>query len=68
MDKITFPVRDPPPPRPDVKKVLLLGRIMGIPSGLNTTSDGFMYAIPDPFSEVFDGMAVGSSINPLTRP
>jgi len=38
-------------------------RIMGIPSGLNTTSDGFMYAIPDPFSEVFDGMAVGSSIN-----
>lgn len=25
MDKITFPVRKPPPPRPDVKKVLLLG-------------------------------------------
>ena len=38
-------------------------RMMGIPSGLNTTADGFMYAIPDPFSEVFDGMAVGSSVN-----
>mmetsp|Transcript_21822 Transcript_21822/g.24377 ORF Transcript_21822/g.24377 Transcript_21822/m.24377 type:complete len:1514 (-) Transcript_21822:105-4646(-) len=25
MDKITFPVRKPPPPRPDVKKILLLG-------------------------------------------
>jgi len=25
MDKITFPVRKPPPPRPDVHKVLLLG-------------------------------------------
>ena len=38
-------------------------RIMGIPSGLNNTADGFMYPIPDPFTEVFDGMSVGSSLN-----
>ena len=36
-------------------------RAMGIPSGLGNTSDGFMYQIPDPFSEVFDGVALGNS-------
>ncbi|MGW8369260.1 MAG: immunoglobulin-like domain-containing protein, partial [Gammaproteobacteria bacterium] len=36
-------------------------RAMGIPSGLATTNDGFLYSIPDPFSEVFDGVAIGNS-------
>lgn len=36
-------------------------RIMGIPSGLTTTGDGFLYPIPDPFSEVFDGLAIGNT-------
>ena len=36
-------------------------RVMGIPSGLTTTTDGFLYPIPDPFSEVFDGIAIGNS-------
>lgn len=36
-------------------------RIMGIPSGLSVTGDGFLYPIPDPFSEVFDGIAIGNS-------
>ena len=36
-------------------------RAMGIPSGLGPTVDGFMYQIPDPFSEVFDGIALGNS-------
>ncbi len=38
-------------------------RVMGIPSGLTTTTDGFLYPIPDPFSEVFDGIAVGNSVH-----
>jgi endoglucanase Acf2 len=36
-------------------------RVMGIPSGLATTGDGFLYPIPDPFSEVFDGVAIGNT-------
>ena len=36
-------------------------RVMGIPSGLASTVDGFLYAIPDPFSEVFDGVAIGNT-------
>ena len=36
-------------------------RVMGIPSGLASTGDGFLYSIPDPFSEVFDGVAIGNS-------
>ncbi len=36
-------------------------RVMGIPSGLATTGDGFLYSIPDPFSEVFDGIALGNT-------
>ncbi len=38
-------------------------RLMGIPSGLATTNDGFLYSIPDPFSEVFDGISVGNSLH-----
>ena len=36
-------------------------RAMGIPSGLGAAIDGFGYTIPDPFSEVFDGIAIGNS-------
>jgi len=36
-------------------------RVMGIPSGLAPTNDGFSYQIPDPFSEVFDGVAIGNA-------
>ncbi len=38
-------------------------RVMGIPAGLTTTGDGFLYPIPDPFSEVFDGLAIGNSVH-----
>ena len=34
---------------------------MGIPSGLSSSNDGFAYSIPDPFSEVFDGVAIGNA-------
>ena len=36
-------------------------RVMGIPAGLATTGDGFLYPIPDPFSEAFDGVAIGNT-------
>ncbi|MDT0594580.1 immunoglobulin-like domain-containing protein [Glaciecola petra] len=36
-------------------------RILGIPSGLKVQGNDFLYAIPDPFSEVFDGIAVGNT-------
>ena len=36
-------------------------RAMGIPSGLAGSNDGFAYAIPDPFNEVFDGIAIGNT-------
>ena len=36
-------------------------RILGIPSGLRTGSNDTQYPIPDPFAEVFDGIAVGNS-------
>lgn len=36
-------------------------RVMGIPSGLASNIDGFLYSIPDPFSEVFDGVAIGNT-------
>ena len=36
-------------------------RIMSIPGGLGLTGDGFLYQVPDPFSEVFDGLAVGNT-------
>ena len=34
---------------------------MGIPVGLSSASDGFSFPIPDPYSEVFDGIAIGNS-------
>lgn len=36
-------------------------RIMGIPTGLKVNGNEYTYPIPDPFSEVFDGIAVGNS-------
>ena len=36
-------------------------RILGIPSGLRTSATQTTYSIPDPFSEVFDGLAVGNT-------
>lgn len=36
-------------------------RIMGIPGGLRASATQSIYSIPDPFSEVFDGIAVGNS-------
>ena len=36
-------------------------RVMGIPPGLGPTQDGFLYQIPDPFAEVFDGIAIGNT-------
>ena len=36
-------------------------RIMGIPGGLRTNPTATQYSIPDPFNEVFDGIAVGNS-------
>lgn len=36
-------------------------RILGIPGGLRTGTNDTLYSIPDPFSEVFDGIAVGNS-------
>ncbi len=37
-------------------------RIMGIPSGLRSGPINTQYNIPDPFSEVFDGIAIGNSV------
>ncbi len=37
-------------------------RIMGIPGGLRSSPTNTQYNIPDPFSEVFDGLAIGNSI------
>ena len=36
-------------------------RVLSIPGGLGLYTDGFMYPIPDPFAEVFDGVAVGNT-------
>lgn len=36
-------------------------RVMGIPAGLGAYGDNFYYPIPDPFSEVFDGVAIANS-------
>ncbi|MFC6441216.1 glycosyl hydrolase [Bowmanella sp. JS7-9] len=36
-------------------------RMMGIPSGLNVYGIDFGYRIPDPFAEVFDGIAIANS-------
>ncbi|ACE83197.1 glucan endo-1,3-beta-glucanase, putative, glu81A [Cellvibrio japonicus Ueda107] len=36
-------------------------RLLGIPGGLRVNGNEYTYPIPDPFSEVFDGIAVGNS-------
>jgi endoglucanase Acf2 len=36
-------------------------RMMGIPGGLNVYGIDYGYRIPDPFSEVFDGIAIANS-------
>src|SRR5690606_19754837 len=37
-------------------------RMMGIPNGLALQSEiAFQYSVPDPFTEVFDGIAIGNS-------
>ncbi|RZA09053.1 MAG: glucan 1,3-beta-glucanase [Moraxellaceae bacterium] len=36
-------------------------RILGIPGGLRTSATQTAYSIPDPFSEVFDGLAIGNT-------
>lgn len=36
-------------------------RILGIPGGLRTGPTATQYSIPDPFNEVFDGIAIGNS-------
>lgn len=36
-------------------------RLLGIPSGLRTGDKEYAYRIPEPYREVFDGMAVGNS-------
>lgn len=38
-------------------------RILGIPSGLRTGDKEYAYRIPEPYREVFDGMAVGNSVS-----
>lgn len=49
-------------PDPFIARITEKGvRLMGLPSGLGFYEDGFMYAIPDPFVEVFDGIAVGNT-------
>ena len=49
-------------PDPIIARVSNKGiRVMGIPSGLAPTGNGFMYSIPDPFNEVFDGVAIGNT-------
>ena len=49
-------------PDPIIARVTERGfRAMGIPSGLGAVGDGFLYQIPDPFNEVFDGIAIGNT-------
>jgi beta-glucanase (GH16 family) len=37
-------------------------RVLGIPSGIRSDANKFLYEIPDPFNEVFDGIAVANSV------
>ncbi len=49
-------------PDPIISRITDVGfRAMGIASGLASTTVGFLYSIPDPFSEVFDDIAIGNS-------
>ncbi len=36
-------------------------RMMGIPSGFQSATTQYLYPIPDPFSEVFDGIAIANN-------
>ena len=49
-------------PDPFIARISERGlRFMSIPTGLSGGQGGFGYNIPDPFSEVFDGAAIGNS-------
>ena len=49
-------------PDPIIARISERGaRVMSIPTGLSAGPGGFGYTIPDPFSEVFDGAAIGNS-------
>lgn len=49
-------------PDPFIARITERGvRAMAIPTGLSAGPGGFGYNIPDPFSEVFDGIAIGNS-------
>ncbi|UCC14464.1 MAG: DUF5011 domain-containing protein [Gammaproteobacteria bacterium] len=49
-------------PDPIISRISERGaRILGIPAGLRTLGDDFLYQIPDPFAEVFDGIAIGNT-------
>src|SRR6056297_54551 len=49
-------------PDPIIARITNRGaRVMGIPSGLTASVNGFAYPIPDPFAEVFDGVAIGNT-------
>ncbi|BDX07193.1 glycosyl hydrolase [Planctobacterium marinum] len=49
-------------PDPITARVTNAGfRMMGIPGGLNVHGIDFGYRIPDPFSEVFDGIAIANT-------
>ncbi len=49
-------------PDPIVARISNVGvRLLGIPSGMQGDDNKFLYAIPDPFSEVFDGIAIANS-------
>jgi endo-1,3(4)-beta-glucanase len=49
-------------PDPIIARITNRGaRVMGIPSGLRASVNGFAYPIPDPYAEVFDGIAIGNT-------
>jgi hypothetical protein len=49
-------------PDPIIARITNRGaRIMGIPSGLTASVNGFGYPIPAPFDEVSDGIAIGNT-------
>ncbi|TRY31735.1 glucan 1,3-beta-glucanase [Aliiglaciecola sp. M165] len=52
-------------PDPIIARISQSGvRVMGIPSGLQSMDEiNFQYPIPDPFAEVFDGIAVANSMH-----
>jgi len=49
-------------PDPIISRISERGaRVLGLPAGLRTLGDDFLYQIPDPFAEVFDGIAIGNT-------